>query len=367
MYKILKLIAINFSFFLFFSQTYANNYAVIIDAGSSGSRIYVYEKNEDGIQKINSIKIKPGISAYNINNKLEANRLKERVNNLLSLVKKNLPKDQWSNIGVTLYATAGMRVIPLETQKKTYQLIKNVIENSGLKYNDARTISGGEEGLFMWLSVNSGHNKIDSDYGILDMGGASTQIAFWDEKFANYDITISDKHYKIYSKSFLGLGKNLAISQFLQKPACFPNDYQSSEIAGQWNLTTCENEISRFVITQHDTNNIPTPPQNMTFQASDNFYKVFYQTLGLDSITLSKLDLAKTLSFCQSSNEVAGKTNESDIPNEYLCFDAAYFTTLLASYGFGNQQIQLFDNSWAKGVAFVLLNDIQYKRLIPTN
>jgi apyrase len=363
MSKFIKALLITLSI-IFFSPLFAKNqYTIIIDAGSSGSRMYLYAKSPNGISKISEVKIKPGIAYYNINNESEADTLKKRINTLLDLAKKKLTNEQWAETQVTLYGTAGMRVIPIETQNKIYALIENVIKKSGLKYNNARTISGGEEGLFMWIAVNSGQNKIQNDYGILDMGGDSTQLAFWNDTAANYEFMLNDKTYKIYSQSFLGLGKNLAISQFLQKPACFPNGYQSSEINGEWDLTSCQHEINRFIITQHKTNRTATLPQGMIFQASDNFYHVFYQALGLDSLTLTKIDLAKTLSFCKNLKSIKENTYHSDIADGQICFDAAYFYTLLASYGFGQQEILLQDNSWTKGVAFVLLNNISIKSI----
>ena len=96
---------------------------------------------------------------------------------------------------VFLLATAGMRLLTEEQQveilKETCHFFKTQSNfridkpsSAGPCGSSIRIITGEEEGLFGWLSVNylmdgfTGLSQDRTTYGFLDMGGASTQIAF---------------------------------------------------------------------------------------------------------------------------------------------------------------------------------------------
>lgn len=146
-----------------------------------------------------------------------------------------IPKDQLSQTPIYLLATAGMRLLPKSSRKEilrsTCSFIKNqtsfkvvekvisdkasvstskgdpseVEEDESGCGESVRVISGEEEGLLGWISINylmdgfqfqssvkdgissstsnekgkgKGKGKHDHTFGFLDMGGASTQIAF---------------------------------------------------------------------------------------------------------------------------------------------------------------------------------------------
>lgn len=106
--------------------------------------------------------------------------------------------------------------------------------------NSVRVISGEEEGVFGWIALNYLMNRFmppDSNqspppaYGFLDMGGASTQMAF--EPLANSTST-SSKHLTnvelrlldgqriergVFAASWLGFGTNEARARYLKHAA----------------------------------------------------------------------------------------------------------------------------------------------------
>jgi len=53
---------------------------------------------------------------------------------------------------------------------------------AGFDFKIGRTISGGREGLYLWLGVNYASGALFEEEpmyrGVMDLGGASTQIAF---------------------------------------------------------------------------------------------------------------------------------------------------------------------------------------------
>ena len=98
--------------------------------------------------------------------------------------------------------------------------------------SSVRIISGEEEGLFGWISVNylmdgfSPSNSSGSTYGFLDMGGASTQIAFEpspkeQEKTPNLmDVRLrlmggEEISHKVFVTTWLGYGTNQARERYV--------------------------------------------------------------------------------------------------------------------------------------------------------
>ncbi|KAG4103555.1 nucleoside phosphatase GDA1/CD39 [Neocallimastix lanati (nom. inval.)] len=194
-------------------------YAIIIDAGSSGTRIQIYswidtnflkekikntEKNEylkyitdDGLPVIGQgsssdnfdyqLKIEGGISSYE--NKVKD--IDEHIKYIMDYAESVIPKNKYEETEVYLFATAGMRLLSLEKQEEILNEIYGYMkDNYKFKIRDRKTnirvITGEEEGLFGWISANYLKNgfSVDSStnehqtYNFIDMGGASTQIAF---------------------------------------------------------------------------------------------------------------------------------------------------------------------------------------------
>ena len=100
--------------------------------------------------------------------------------------------------------------------------------------SSVRIITGEEEGLFGWIAVNylmdgfTGRNQDRTTYGFLDMGGASTQIAFeptmTDEKDAKdlVDVRLrllsgQEIIHKVFVTTWLGYGTNQARERYLDQ------------------------------------------------------------------------------------------------------------------------------------------------------
>jgi golgi apyrase len=94
---------------------------------------------------------------------------------------------------IYVLATAGMRLLPDDQRIAVLRSTCSFIRSNYQFYlpdcaENVRVITGEEEGLFGWIAVNylmdgfdaheHGTDQGSSTYGFLDMGGASTQIAF---------------------------------------------------------------------------------------------------------------------------------------------------------------------------------------------
>lgn len=104
---------------------------------------------------------------------------------------------------------------------------------SGRCDRNIRIISGEEEGLFGWIAVNYLMDQFTKDdgrttYGFLDMGGASTQIAF--EPSAEQRAKTKDLidvhlrliggdniHHRVFVTTWLGYGTNQARERYVEK------------------------------------------------------------------------------------------------------------------------------------------------------
>ncbi|KAL5601347.1 uncharacterized protein BROUX77_005596 [Berkeleyomyces rouxiae] len=234
-----------------------SRYGVIFDAGSSGTRVYVYkwkdahkalkeagEKGSHALPKIKieeSKKVHPGVSSFaETPARIGPDHLKALVDVALS----EIPKDKISETPVYLMATAGMRLLP-DVQQKTLldEMCSYFQKHTKFPIKDCSTqfqvIPGETEGLYGWIAANyllGGFDKhkdastnSHGTYGFLDMGGASAQIAFAPnsteaEKHAD-DLklvrfrTLDGKplEYKVFTTTWLGFGANKARDRYIEQ------------------------------------------------------------------------------------------------------------------------------------------------------
>ncbi|XP_078664420.1 ectonucleoside triphosphate diphosphohydrolase 8-like isoform X3 [Branchiostoma floridae x Branchiostoma belcheri] len=208
-------------------DTHAYRYGAIFDAGSSGTRLHVYRydqnrlptKTEDltELRISGTSRVRPGISSYISNPVL----VKRDLTLLLQSAAAVVPEELQSSTPVYLKATAGMRLLRPADVDAIFDQIEDLFLDSTLnpfKFQRgwAKVISGEEEGVFGWISVNFLMGVFDSNsdtttYGALDMGGASTQITFLPEGqiFANlFPLYIAGRRYDLYTNSFLKFGQD---------------------------------------------------------------------------------------------------------------------------------------------------------------
>ncbi|RPB05991.1 hypothetical protein L873DRAFT_1785134 [Choiromyces venosus 120613-1] len=233
-------------------------YGVILDAGSSGTRIHIYnwedpaetrrKVEKDELQKLPEIKTKkkwtkkinPGISTFGEHpEQVGEDHLKGLFEHALS----QIPKDAIAHTPLFLLATAGMRLLP-DLQRKTLldEICTYARRTTQFRLPDCdlhiQVITGETEGLYGWISANyllggfddpetHAHGKGHHTYGFLDMGGASAQIAFAPnateaEKHADDLVLLKMRNldgdpvdYKVFVTTWLGFGVNQARSRYV--------------------------------------------------------------------------------------------------------------------------------------------------------
>lgn len=234
------------------------NYGVVLDAGSSGTRVYVYRwlknslaREHDSLaQKLPEIetkdkwtkKVHPGVSTFGETPGLVGS---DHLKDLISHALDHIPKAAVPNTPIFLLATAGMRLLPDQQRQNVLASICSYLKTETdffLPDCDLhiQVIPGETEGLYGWLAANyllggfdspseHDHGNNHHTYGFLDLGGASAQIAFAPnatetEKHAN-DLTLmrlrtvdgQAQDYRVFITTWLGFGVNEARKRYVSK------------------------------------------------------------------------------------------------------------------------------------------------------
>jgi Golgi nucleoside diphosphatase len=249
-------------------------HGLMIDAGSTGSRLHIYEwaprilRTEDDINDAvtgNKLsfpgtesrwtdRLRPGIASFGSQDlsdeQLEA-AIADYLQPLLDFAKTILHEKQveFGTYPIFLRATAGMRILEPQNRARVIQTVRNLFNNKtycpfAFVDEQARVLSGEEEAIYDWTGVNfllgdlleqsEGAGTVinpKQTHGALDLGGASTQISFYEP---NEDIMSNlfklqigqAKHWNVYAHSFLFYGMNEAISRFQAKLSAGKTSYQ---------------------------------------------------------------------------------------------------------------------------------------------
>ncbi|KAM9368679.1 ectonucleoside triphosphate diphosphohydrolase 4 [Phaethornis superciliosus] len=242
------------------------NYGIVVDCGSSGSRIFVYcwprhngnphdlldiKQMRDKNRKPVVMKIKPGISEF----ASSPEKVSDYISPLLSFAAEHVPRAKHKETPLYILCTAGMRILPESQQKAILEdLLTDIPVHFDFLFSDshAEVISGKQEGVYAWIGINFVLGRFehtdDEDeaivevhvpgsenrevilrkrtVGILDMGGVSTQIAYEVPKteevaknlLAEFNLGC-DAHqtehvYRVYVATFLGFGGNAARQRY---------------------------------------------------------------------------------------------------------------------------------------------------------
>ncbi|KAJ7953814.1 Nucleoside phosphatase GDA1/CD39 [Quillaja saponaria] len=251
-------------------------YGIVIDGGSTGTRIHVFKyKVESGNAVFDfvkdglaSMRVNPGLSSYGE----EPNGAGESLAELLEFGKGRVPKENWGDTEIRLMATAGLRMLELGVQERILESCRRVLRSSGFKFRDewASVIKGSDEGIYAWVIANYALGTLGGDplptLGIIELGGASAQVTFVSSEPMpsefSHAVRFGNTTYNLYSHSFLQFGQNVAFDSLrealisgdvklatktLQKglsiDPCIPKGY--SHNVESWNLSPGSLGINR--------------------------------------------------------------------------------------------------------------------------
>lgn len=238
------------------SKGNGERYGIVIDAGSSGSRIQIYKwqdtkaallsaevevsksppniVQEEGWTK----KTSPGISTFG---KKTEKLWDQHFKHLMKHAESIIPSEQHRDTPVFVLATAGMRLLKDSEQKKILKKTCSVLQKK-TKFSipdcleNVQIIDGETEGIYGWLALNYlmgqfsdySPEKTHDSIGFMDMGGASTQIAFVPssaEEIKKHEEDLSTvtlrningvtQEWKLFVQTWLGFGANESRKRYL--------------------------------------------------------------------------------------------------------------------------------------------------------
>lgn len=396
------------------------NYGIVIDSGSSGSRIQIYRwenvaqlrksaspeilagpptiTQEDGWSK----KISPGISSFAGNHKAV---WKKHYQLLFQFAETVIPADKIAATPVYILSTAGMRLVP-EKQRRAIldETCKAVKKNTGFYISrcedHVQTIDGLTEGVYGWLALNYLMALFSQpeakSVGFMDMGGASTQIAFvpaaqeiqnHNEDLSTVTLRSIDGHsheWRVFVETWLGFGANQGRRRYLDhlisvaassRPGarlkvvldpCMPGGSTISsykygkktyQIQGTGNYESCLREIYPLLMKHVPCTDEPcffngVHGPKMDFE-KDKFVGVSEYWYTANDVFHSGGEYnfhsfnEKVKGFCESSWDTILENSKtgaySGLPTEYLldsCFKASWVVNVLHE-GFGLPRLAL--------------------------
>ncbi|KAK2460069.1 hypothetical protein APHAL10511_007903 [Amanita phalloides] len=171
-------------------------YAVIVDAGSSGTRPYIYHIWEAARHwgnvyqhaKVTEVfhksgtemgKIKGGIHLLvNESGEVDDFRVKEQLKPLFDDVKAALPGGiQGNTVKLFILATAGVRLLEAEHQVALHRSLEGYARTFGFAEVVSETITGTDEAKFGWAAAHySQGERTPYGKGYVEMGGVSAQV-----------------------------------------------------------------------------------------------------------------------------------------------------------------------------------------------
>lgn len=202
-------------------------YGTMIDAGSEGSRIYIFRwipRDKRGIvfpEALSSKANARGVASF----ALEPDLAGASLDPLIEYAEHSLQhvRDQWGASPIYLRATAGMRLLTADEREAVLASIRERLRRTNFLFEEdfAVVATGEEEGIYGWLAVNYLKGNLRSDrritaassIGSLDLGGASVQIVFIPELSVMskaFPIMLGPHHLRVYSTSFLHFGQKEA-------------------------------------------------------------------------------------------------------------------------------------------------------------
>lgn len=392
-------------------------YGVLLDTGSSSSKLKIYTWTQPitspGVPNITLIDLpkekctfKPGMAQL----KGDLDSVKTYLLNILKVATETIPASQQAETPVFVLATAGFRLLGVDGAREGMEVVEEILMDRTLhpfKYTagSASVLSGEEEAAYSWIAANYllgfFHNdRPDSEsVGVLEMGGASTQIAFIprDPLMAEeFHVILAGRQYSLYVQSYLTFGLD-AINRRLEtdviqarggaldkvdQPCMLHGDaksvmYQGKNVLlqGSGNPLECQTLLDRFLATApHNECFLEPCAIGSVFQPSVegiDFYAISAFLYPLNSVGAIRSDGTLDLNTLWTKAREFCLQNISEIPENRRkygslhCMGAIYTHELFTKpYGFSKSTDRIKatsniggnDVEWALGAMLELLS-----------
>ena len=358
-------------------------YALFIDAGSMGSRIHLYKwlpEDDDRLPVITEIALDRDCNKVNHRlSELDGNvdtretpiidreplilQVRESLKLLITCAQLGLTDRaaDFQKIPLYLRATAGLRIARGKDKDRYYKIMEEVLaylRSTPFHFGGARVIEGQEEALYAWIAANYlngtlGKASEDGTIGILELGGASAQIAFAPKNQNSEEtepVQIGGRIHRVYMRGYDGVGKSKFLAEFDRSNTCHPTKYGTDADQNGTDLyKVCQTEIRDHLSNVKENVEPPKdtslPDYDRQYLVLSNFYhtpKFFKKFFKDENLEFSKLLEDYGPEYCGKSWQDIPEKYKIEPGEEFLseyCFMAAYIPILLTEF-FGVNSIE---------------------------
>ncbi|XP_027622071.1 ectonucleoside triphosphate diphosphohydrolase 8 [Tupaia chinensis] len=215
-------------------------FGIVFDAGSSHTALFVYrwpadkQNNTGVVSQALACRVEgPGISSYTSEPAQAGESLQACLGEALALI----PQAQHRETPMFLGATAGMRLLSRKNSSQArdiFAAVSRTLSQSPVDFQGAELLAGRDEGAFGWITINYLLGRLvqysfSGEWirppegvlaGALDLGGASTQIAFTPEgpildESTQASFRLYGYSHSIYTHSHLCFGRDQMLARLL--------------------------------------------------------------------------------------------------------------------------------------------------------
>lgn len=383
--------------FVLFSPTWVcaapgPSYAAIVDAGSSGSRIYLYKIEIKGaktrVEDLWSAEPKdvPGLSDFKDRaGEVYAAGIVPLLAPLQTALRNKGLKE--SDISLDVLATGGLRLLDADQSEAILKGVRTGLTTTKFKLGRVEILPPELEGVLAWADLNALLDRFTSGketLGVVEIGGASSQIAYelrGQTEVAAKTWLIQGHPYRIFSRSFLGLGQNAArksmvhsVGGGIEGNPCYPHGVIVADkkigvdgLTGAFDFSRCRNLYQEVIRLNPDLDSaILRGADHQAFvgigqgnpigpiQGSIRLWKL------KGSNPYDSLNVIET--SCRSSWPNFRDQFGGDLVNQNQCANSVFIETLLydsAGFGLGSHQLKHLASvggrvpSWTRGLVLL--------------
>lgn len=272
-------------------------YALTIDAGSTGSRIHAYKFNNCGpsprLEYETFMMLQGGLSSF----KRDAEGAAKSLDPLLKEANRVVPEKLQKCTPVEVKATAGLRILDKTDPGASGAILdavrKNLETNWPYPVNGEKAVEimeGKDEGVYAWITTNYLLGKIGEGVkttdtvAVMDLGGASTQIVFEPktseeqplaEGDHKYELKFGGKTHTLYQHSHLNYGLMRA-RRSVHNLVAFSWSFLQSDV--NWDTLSAKQMVANPCLSRNTTRRVELDPPgrapvNVTMHGGNGGYE----------------------------------------------------------------------------------------------
>uniref|UniRef100_A0AAQ4QMV0 Ectonucleoside triphosphate diphosphohydrolase 6 n=1 Tax=Gasterosteus aculeatus aculeatus TaxID=481459 RepID=A0AAQ4QMV0_GASAC len=360
-----------------------SQFGIMFDAGSTGTRIHVFEfQMETSTTTVAAVIICLSLTVRPL-------QCAAGLTELLKVAESSIPPSSWTLTPVVLKATAGLRLLDGAKAKHLLDTVRALFTDSPFLSRDdsVSVMDGTDEVTCSSLSPGDLHSPDASTVGMLDLGGGSTQITFspQDEKTIQTSpidhirsFRMFNSTHTVYTHSYLGLGlmsARLSVLGGIEAPPLegsteLVSPCLAPESSGSWEHADVVYRVTGQKAGEPVYEACRTKVEKVLYrkvvpvsEAADvDFYAFSYyydRAVDLGLIGEETGGTVRVVDYMEAAKRVCSSRPVSPLQSPFLCLDLVYISVLLHELGFPpNKQFKLartinqVETSWALGATF---------------